>query len=324
MPVLTRVQLEEFQREGYLLIDGLFDPAETLDPILEEYAGVLHRLAEKLQAAGELASAYRELPFGDRVIRMYAETGKTYEAYFDFSLPRAAVKKDSPIWVGPAVFRTLINSALLDVVESVIGPEILANPVQHIRIKPPERLVPASAAANAKVVSTPWHQDSGVFEPEADETDMLTVWFPLVDATVENGCLRVIPRSHTGGLITHCPTPTRGPAIPDTLLDSNLAITIPMRRGDVLLIHKKTCHSSLPNVSDEVRISFDLRYHPIGQPTGRNGYPGFVARSRANPEKELRDPIVWADLWYEAREELAANTDEPVYDRWDSTHPGCA
>ena len=31
------------------------------------------------------------------------------------------------------------------------------------------------------------HQNNGVVLPEADQTEMLTVWFPLWDATVENG-----------------------------------------------------------------------------------------------------------------------------------------
>jgi len=41
---------------------------------------------------------------------------------------------------------------------------------------------------------------------EADETDMLTVWLPVTDATEENGCLCAIPGSHREGLVTHCTT----------------------------------------------------------------------------------------------------------------------
>lgn len=41
----------------------------------------------------------------------------------------------------------------------------------------------------------------------------------------------------------------------------------------------------------------DLRYNPIGQHSGREAFPGFVARSRANPDSELDDPKVWASIW---------------------------
>lgn len=65
--------------------------------------------------------------------------------------------------------------------------------------------------------------------------------------------------------------------------------TMPVQRGDVLFLTRWTVHSSLSNHSDEIHWSFDLRYHPIGQATGREAFPGFVARSRANPDSELHD-----------------------------------
>ena len=38
---------------------------------------------------------------------------------------------------------------------------------------------------------------------------MLTVWFPVSDASVENGCLCVIPESHQKGLAHPLPRPPR-------------------------------------------------------------------------------------------------------------------
>ena len=83
-----------------------------------------------------------------------------------------------------------------------------------------------------------------------------------------------------------------------------------------------TCHSSLPNVSDKMRISFDLRYNPIGQPAGRPLFPGFVARSRHNPASGLRDAEAWAQSWYEMRKKLS-RTDVPTFNRWPSNDPVC-
>src|SRR6266540_4938529 len=73
--------------------------------------------------------------------------------------------------------------------------------------------------------------------------------------------------------------------------------TCAMKRGDALFMHKLTVHASHSNQSDNIRWSFDLRYNPIGQPTGRDSFPGFIARSRQNPETELRDPAEWARRW---------------------------
>lgn len=325
MAYLTEAQVKQFNEEGYLLVKEVFDPEADLDPIIEEYKGVLDRLAQELYAEGKISSPYTGLPFGERLIRIYAESGKVHAQYFDFSLPKGNIKTDTPMWVGAAVFQAMRNEKLLDVVESIIGPEIYSNPVQHVRIKPPEYLTPKDPkTGHVQLGATPWHQDNGVVLPEADETQMLTVWFPLLDASIENGCLAVVPRSHREGLLTHCPAPAIGLHIPDPLLRLNEMVPVPMKRGDILLMHRLTCHCSLSNVSDHIRWSFDLRYNPIGQPTGRDAFPGFIARSRSNPAGELQDPARWAELWYDARHHLAAENFNAPFDRWDGNQAACA
>jgi hypothetical protein len=52
-------------------------------------------------------------------------------------------------------------------------------------------------------------------------------------------------------------------------------------------------------------------------------FPGFVARSAAHPERELRDPLAWDALWREARRALA-DGDQPRFNRWDPHSPACA
>ena len=48
-----------------------------------------------------------------------------------------------------------------------------------------------------------------------------------------------------------------------------------MKTGSALLMNQQTIHSSMDNVTeDQVRISFDLRYQPVGQPTAARCSPG--------------------------------------------------
>jgi len=322
-PAISSEQLREFEQEGYLLVKGLLDPVADLDPVIAEYTGVLDQLARELFADGLIKSAYAELPFSERLITVIRETGQVHVQYFDFSLPQNGVQADTPFWAGPAVFNVLCNERLLNAAECFVGPEIYSNPIQHVRLKPPERFMPINERTGAiQNAMTPWHQDTGVVLPEADETDMLTVWFPLTDATVDRGCLRVVPRSHREGLARHCPG-TLGLEIPETVHDKAGAINMPMERGDVLFLTRLTMHSSLPNISDEVRWSMDLRYHPIGQPTGRSMFPGFIARSRSNPSSELHDPAGWEQMWRQARDDLAQVETNP-FNRWTADHPVCA
>ena len=205
MPCLTDEQLAHFDEEGYLLVRGMLDVDEVIQPIIDEYHGVLDKLARELYQAGQIASTYDDLPFGKRLTQIVVESGQIHAQYFDFSLPQTGIDANTPFWAGPAVFRCITNPNLLDMVESIVGPEIWSNPVQHVRLKPPERLVPKNHNGQALVSATNWHQDNGVVLPEADDSEVLTVWFPLNEATLENGCLRIMPRSHRQGLQTHCP-----------------------------------------------------------------------------------------------------------------------
>ncbi len=324
MPSLTAEQLDHFHEQGYLVVEGLLDPDRDIAPVIREYEGVLDRLAHELHEAGTINSAYEELPFAERLTQVYRESGKVHAQYFDFSLPQGNVQPDTPFWAGPAVFRTLINEALLDAVESIVGPEIYSNPVQHVRLKPPERLTPVNEETGlAQLGITPWHQDNGVVLPEADDGEILTVWFSLTDASIEHGCLQVFPGSHRRGLLHHCKRPI-GLTVADPVLPQVEAVSLPMKPGDVLFLTQLTCHSSLSNVSDEVRSSFDLRYQPIGKPTGRPAFPGFVARSRSNPDSELRDPLAWEQLWRDTRDRMAQHQEKGPFNRWNAEDAVCA
>jgi len=151
----------------------------------------------------------------------------------------------------------------------------------------------------------------------------LTVWFPLNPATIENGCLQVMPRSHRAGLHTHCPGGTSGLRIPEQFMDMDSALPLPMDPGDVLLLTQHTIHGSLVNESDDVRWSFDLRYNAIGQATGRDFFPGFVARSKTRPASVLRDPLAWEQLWRDTRDRLARE-EQAVFNRWSADAAVCA
>lgn len=327
MPSITtrKVDIERFNDQGYLVVDNVLDVAQDLDPVVAEYEALLDDLATHWHAEGKLASTYANVPFAERLGRVLIERGPTAYQSFDISLPLNGTSEETPIHLGPAVFGLLTSPRLLDVVEQFIGPEILSNPIQHVRIKPPEHLLPTGFQGTL-VSQTDWHQDQGVALPEVDETQMLTVWLPVTDATEENGCLCVVPRSHLKGLATHCPSRNRtsvGLHIPDELRGPDFT-AVPIKRGGALFLHRQTMHASLSNESQDVRWSFDLRYQPIGQPTGRPVFPAFVVRSRQHPESIVTDWRVWVDLWRVARLQLANNPLTGKLHRWTGEDPVCA
>lgn len=241
MSGLTDEQRTRFDEDGYVVVEDIIDPHRHLDPIVADYAGRLDELVRDLVDAGELDPPEPGLSFGATLTWLYQQTRRDWSQHFDFSLPlRGDVRADEPCFFSSAVFALLRTPALLDAIESLIGPEIYSNPVQHVRLKPPQSSMPAEfVGAKGLVGRTPWHQDASVVVEEADETDMVTVWLPVFDATVENGCLRVAPRSHRDGLLEHCPDP-KGRYLSTSLFDAERAVPVPMRRGSALFMSKTT------------------------------------------------------------------------------------
>ena len=326
---LSKTRAEKFAEDGYLFFDDLLDPEEDLDPIIREYESVLDRIANDLYAQGEISARYEDLPFGERLTRITNETGKSLVRYFSPYLPPRNTERDTPFWAGPAVFNAIRNDKIMDALEPLIGGEIYASPIQNVRLKIPEHLLPRDPKTGVPLDgATPWHQDGAFFEPEVDDVNMVTVWFPLSDATIENGCLAVLPGSHREGYSVHCPQGTRiNPAgldrIPEETFDTSELLPMPMKRGGALVFHRRMIHGSLPNKSDELRWSMDLRYLPVGQPTGYPQLPGFVVRSRSDPDSELRAPDQWHQSWLDCRERLVENPVPPLHARWSANDPVC-
>lgn len=304
---LTADQLASFEQDGFLAIESLIDPAD-LEEIETEYAALLDELAERLHKDRQISDRFSDLDFGDRYSRLIAEYPDLHR-FFNISLPLLNDGIDPETFrmhSGPAAFNLMRHPRILDAVEAIIGPEIYCSPVQQMRMKPPEKLVHSDVKDHSNVGATTWHQDIVALLPEADDTQQVTVWLAVTEATVENGCLASVPGSHREGPKVHCShlAIASEPQVPNEVMQGREAMALPVKKGGAVLFHKMNVHRALPNRSDGLRWSIDLRYHPIGQATGRPAFPGFVARSRANPASELRDPKVWAANWDKARTDI--------------------
>ncbi len=317
--MLSEAQLRQFEKDGYLVVEDLLDRSGTLDPVIAEYEAVLDDLWQGWIASGALDAAEPARTFEERIVRAY-RAGLEYFQPMDISLPPGTITEDTPFHAGPAIFGLMTDDRLLDAIQSILGPEITSNPIQHIRIKPPTADL-RSDEVRAHITSTDWHQDRAVTLEEADETRMVTAWVAVSDATVENGCLQVIPGSHRGRMLPHCPQNQVG--IPAAMMAGRQARPLPVRAGGVILFHPLTIHGSLSNTSQGIRWSFDIRYNVTGEPTGRPMFPSFVARSAAAPETALRDPAEWRRLWERARSRLSLKETTTIH-RWSPDAAHCA
>ncbi|SMX41631.1 phytanoyl-CoA dioxygenase family protein [Maliponia aquimaris] len=316
MPLmLTPEQVRQFESEGYLVVEDVLDPA-VLDAVKAEFAALLDDLYAGWQAEGRVPPAEGR-DFWQKLLVAY-QAGCDWFQPMDISLPGGEIAPDTPFHFGPAVFDMLTAPRLLDMVEDLIGPELTSNPIQHVRLKPPATALHADEV-RAHITATDWHQDRAVAHEGADKTRMVTVWLAVGDATVENGCLQVVPGKPR--MYPHCPQ--KQTAIAPGFLDEEAALPLPVRAGGAVLFHPLTPHASLVNRSAAFRWSFDIRFNVTGQSTGREHFPSFVARSRAAPETELRDWQAWKAMWEATRARLALKPHIPIH-RWQADSPVCA
>tara|TARA_R110001592_G_scaffold144538_2_gene367768 strand:- start:2618 stop:3472 length:855 start_codon:yes stop_codon:yes gene_type:complete len=140
---------------------------------------------------------------------------------------------------------------ILDAVEDVLGPDILAWGCSLF----------VKDANDPGFVS--WHQDAtywGLSKP-----DVLTAWVALSPATVEAGCMKVVPGSHKWNQIAHRDTLdknnllTRGQELAVEVNEDDAAY-MPLNPGEVSLHHVLIAHASTPNTTDDRRIGFAIRY----------------------------------------------------------------
>jgi ectoine hydroxylase-related dioxygenase (phytanoyl-CoA dioxygenase family) len=133
---------------------------------------------------------------------------------------------------------------------------------------------------NQKVYKNPegsatfsWHQDDayGPVEP----TPYLTVWVAITDATVENGCISVLPGSYKRGLVPHVDSDFGLSC--HSLDDPDQGVAIPVSAGSALCIWSLTMHKSGPNRTNQVRKAFVLQFSPLGM---RHKASGLTIRSR--------------------------------------------
>ncbi len=270
-----------FDEHGYVKLVDFLD-ADVVAHARAAMEELVDRQAQRLVAAGTIATAMVEEPFETRFFRLYEHHLDDAPKSFRRELHLAGL------------FDLFFNPALLDVVEALIGPEILLYPNYTARPKLPEW----------KGTEVLWHQDGGYTEQVAGDKGsvelqrMVNVWTPLVPARARNGCMQFVPGTHKLGTVPH-EQREYYLEIARESLDPYVkaAVDVELDPGDVVLFQNLLFHRGQPNHSREIRWSFDWRYQDLRQPTLRKE-EGHVARSRSRPERAVASAAAWANLTF--------------------------
>ena len=103
----------------------------------------------------------------------------------------------------------------------------------------------------------PWHQDMAYFNLPLDTT-VVGAWIALDEATVDNGCMMLIPGSHKHGAVIHFHR--RDWQICDSEVMNDSAVAVPLEPGSCLLFHGLIHHGSPANRSDKRRRAVQFHY----------------------------------------------------------------
>ncbi len=238
-----------FETEGYLVVENLLSAAEVAACQAEIHR--LHQLAADEEGAAR--GHFQREPFAKA-----ATQGE--------KLP--VLRKAENTRQYSEVFRALAqHPKLVEVVQNLIGDDLLL-------FRSTLMFKPAFHGSSHGL-----HQDSAYWPMEPP--NLVTVSIALNDATPENGCFKVIPKSHLwgvqewGGIARE-----QGAALTDRADVAAQQMDVPLSAGSTLFFHSLMVHGSGPNASPNPRntalyayFSPQVRYVPKGGKPAEKTFP---------------------------------------------------
>jgi len=266
---LTQEQIEQFWRDGYATIGNAVTPVQL--------AALRRELAQWVEASRAEAK-----PFGPPTI----DGRPRFDMGAEHTAERPALRRvNNPSDISPAYREVMENSAIVDMVTDLIGPDVKFHHCK-INVKLP--------ASNTEVG---YHQDFP-YTPHTND-DIVTALLMLDDMTPENGCLTVVPGSHRGPLYSLFEKDVFVGAI-DAQVTAKLKpreLQVTGKAGSVCLMHTRLVHGSDANRSTQNRglyicvysaaDAFPLAANPLPNPN-----EGKVVRGQKTRQARLMDAVI--------------------------------
>lgn len=234
---LTDAQRGATLESGYLLVEGILSSADC-----HEYLRRLDDYAHRKRPLGPGMAMQQE----PRVARgeLAASSGDD-------------VRKITGVAQGDELFhRLVLHPTIVSIMQQLMS--------SNLKLFRADVLMKPAGVGSAKGV----HQDSPYWPIEPMQ--LWSCWMPFDPATLENGCMQVIPGSHKCGPLPHVRV-TDDYVIPDVHYEPKALVPIPMTPGSGLFFHSLLIHGTAPNTSPQPRRAITMsymatEYHYTGQP----------------------------------------------------------
>lgn len=267
---LTDAQVHEFNEKGFLKVGRLLDD-ETV---------------ERLRADLDLVMAGKSPK--PPVLNRNLLSGKTE---YEGGKAGETVVQIVNIWqASEAFYRHACHPAITGMTAQLCRTDTLRVWHDQVQYKPPEHGGP-----------TGWHQDHPAW-PTIQPPDLISAWVALDDATVENGCMWMVPGSHRWGNQQKWlrSGPDFQPEHRDVTLlpaDASLkAVPLEVMKGECAFHHCLTWHGSPHNRSQRPRRAIAVHYMPghiRHEPVGRHVMDQFVTVPKGEVLSGDAFPVVY-------------------------------
>lgn len=248
MPTLSADQLATFARDGYLVIPNLFTPADVT-----AINGNLSRLVRESDDQGRHPAPGVSVQF---------ESGRSVAGLGPEQRELAVRKFFQFAPADPFFWTTARDRRIVAILDDLLGPG--ARLMQSMAlVKPPEIGSPKD-----------WHQDVPYF-PITPADRCIGIWAAMDDATLENGCMQVVPGSHRLGPVEHIQGPT-GWRLPEERVSGfrRDVVPLPVPAGSALVFSACLFHFTDQNRSAKRRRA--IQYHYVSADTRwTRDVPGF-------------------------------------------------
>ena len=247
--MLSDNQVVDFQRDGFLNAGPMLSE-DTVQALSDELDRIIALGPDGFSENDPKPVAFRDLSGGG-----YTAAGKPTPS-------PAPVWQIINIWEASKTFEALIyHPEIATAISQLAGHESLQIWHDQVQYKP------AGVGGH-----TGWHQDAPKW-PSIEPMTPVSAWIPLDDAEISNGCMWMVPGSHTWGEHDEYLNTQKMATLNDfSEIGANFevpqdadikeikAVPCPVRRGEVHFHHSLTWHGSPRNTSDRKRRALAIHY----------------------------------------------------------------
>jgi hypothetical protein len=182
---------------------------------------------------------------------------------------------DTPHFQDARLLDYLLSDEVLDLVEPITGP--------NIALWSSAFLIKEPYIGRA----TPWHEDSAYWKGRLNGYDIVTIWLALNPSSRENGCMRVIPGTHSNGFSDYEEIDgkknTFGSQIKN--VDESKAVYFELEKGECSFHDARIMHGATANTSPMHRYGYTMRYFPTSidyrsEHKSNQGFKIWLARGK--------------------------------------------